>query len=121
VAHRVVEAVAEVVLELEEEVEQVQLLVLEPVSRMDVVQVRARLLVLLLLLFRRRAVRLPQEVAVARQVVVVAAEQLVVEAEAVAEVVVEHRQLRVIARAPQFPASRSSTPCSQRALIRMWH
>jgi hypothetical protein len=88
-------------------VDEVQLLLLEPVPRMD--EVQARLLVLLLPLFQRRAIRLPLVVAVADKLVLVVVVAVVVVAAAEAE---RLRLATAFARAPQFPAWRSSMPCS---------
>jgi hypothetical protein len=89
------------------QVDEVQLLLLEPVPRMD--EVQARLLVLLLPLFQRRAIRLPLVVAVADKLVLVVVVAVVVVAAAEAE---RLRLATAFARAPQFPAWRSSMPCS---------
>jgi hypothetical protein len=82
-----------------------------------------RLLPFLAQRLQRRPVRLLRlAAAVDRPVAVVAAAvkvvaRVAVEAEAV---VVEHRQLLGIDRAPQFPAWRLLMRCSQRVPIRMW-
>ena len=102
---------------LELRVVEAQLPLLVPVPRMDVVQ--ARLQVQLLLLFRLRVVRRPLAVEVEHKPVLVVVVRAV---EAVAAAEADQLWLATLfARVPQFPAWRSSTPCSQQAPIRMWH
>jgi hypothetical protein len=70
-------------------------------------------------LLQQRRARLLQVDAADRPVAVDAVvDRAVVEPAAVLEA---DLPLRAIARVPQFRAWKSSTPCSQRAPIRMWH